>query len=100
MAESRRRPLGVWIHGVVVAVFVGFFLVVNALPYDGIGANIGAGLTLLPVLVLGLPWTAPVFAGAIHPPPGPLWYLVMVGPAVFNVALHAAVVGWRRRRTA
>lgn len=53
------------------------------------------------MLALGLPWTLPMIIDpyAFDMWPGPIWYLVAVGPAILNVLLHATFVA-RRSRTA
>ncbi len=101
MPTNRRRPVGLWIHAGMVAAFVLLFLVMALAFSDGVGANIGAGIALLPVLALGLPWTLPMIINpyAFDTWPEPIWYLVALGPAVLNVLLHATLVA-RRRRTA
>jgi hypothetical protein len=99
-AEGPTRPPARWplyLHAAVVAVPLAAFAVLVALHDPADGANIGAGLVLLPLLVLGLPWSLPALAdlsvlGAV---PEVVRYLLHLGPAVLNVALHALV---RRRR--
>ena len=99
---DRRRPSWglVYTHGGVVAVLLALFTILVVLADPAGGANIGAGIALLPVLALGLPWSLPVLINpySFDAVPELVWYLLHLGPAVFNVALHAAVTGWLRRR--
>ena len=103
--RTRRRPAwSVRLHaglvGALLALFTALWL--SAPPWEGGGANIGAGLAGLPLLGLGLPWTYPYLAAtyAFDDLSDVLWYLVVLGPAPLNVALHAlAVRWWRRSRT-
>lgn len=62
-----------------------------------IGANIGLGLGLLAVALLGAPWTIPVFiSGATFD--GATFAVVAGLGALLNLALHAAWWRWRARR--
>jgi hypothetical protein len=87
------------------AVLVGVLLVVFAalaLAHDpDDGANIGAGIALLPILALGLPWSVPAWLDpdAVRGLGPVLWSVLALGPAVLNVGLHAAVRGLLRRRS-
>ena len=89
----RTRPRWLYVHAGVVGVLIALFIaaVLGEDP-DG-GANIGAGLVGLPILALGLPWTLPqwIYPAPYDALPRALWYVVTLGPAVLNVALHAAL---------
>ena len=97
MPRSSRPLRNGWFlaHAIVVGVLVLLFGLA-VLGSDGT-ANIGAGIVLLPILALGLPWTLPIWLDTswVDPLPGPVWTLVNLGPAILNVLLHAA---WRLRR--
>ena len=64
------------------------------------GANIGAGLVALPLLAAGLPWSVPFLVDPYRfdGVPQSAWYVVALGPAVLNVALHAVVMAVVRSR--
>lgn len=87
-------------HAGVVAVLLALFTILVMLADRAGGADIGAGIALLPVLALGLPWSLPVLINpySVDAAPELVWYLLNLGPAVFNVPLHAAVTAWLRRR--
>jgi hypothetical protein len=58
-------------------------------------ANIGAGLALLWLTALGLPWSGVAYA----PDPDTAWLAVALGTALLNLGIHALL--WRlagRRR--
>ena len=84
---------------VVLLTVIAVLLFVTTDPADG--ANIGLGLVLLPLIGLGLPWSLPVVVD-------PYWLdefsvaaqaALELGPAYFNVALHALVFAVGRRRS-
>lgn len=96
--EGRLR-LFVW-HVLVVVLLLTLFVLMVATTSPNEGANIGAGLVGLPLLVLGLPWTLPVLVN-------PYWfdhwsdaahYALWFGPAFVNIAIHAALIAAARRR--
>lgn len=102
---KRRRDRGVWPwlfigHAMMVAALTALFLVLHRSTSPEEGANIGAGIVALPLLALGLPWsflflTNPYrFDGVTER----TWYVVALGPAVLNVALHGVVVAAVRTR--
>ncbi|QHE72741.1 hypothetical protein [Rhodococcus sp. WAY2] len=81
-----------WILGAHAALVVGLlllFLLVAELASPTDGANIGAGILLLPLLPLGLPWSLPVildpyrFDSAAQT----FGYALYWGPALLNVAI-------------
>jgi hypothetical protein len=108
MSVPWRRRVWPWIfvaHAAVVTLLTAAFWVMVWLTPPEAGANIGAGLVAMPLLVpFGLPWSLP----ALTDPYGfdglsvPVWTLVFFGPAFLNVALHGAALAlagwWRRRR--
>lgn len=88
-------------HVGVVGLLTPAALVLYALGDPEDGANIGAGIAMLPLLALGLPWTIPVFADPYQFDDwstGP-WLTITLGPAVLNLAVHA-VVRVRKHRSA
>jgi hypothetical protein len=99
-------------HATLVAALLLLFGVLFALdpPGGGGGANIGLGLAGLPLIGLGLPWSwlataafdawGPQRAFAHDPLLVALDMLCAVGGAPLNVALHALVQRWWRRRAA
>jgi hypothetical protein len=86
MIAKRNVPLAV--HACVVALLIGVFAVMAAQPV--IGANIGAGLVLLVIMALGLPWSLPFWVD-----PGNV--LLQIAPAVLNVVVHAVIRSAVRR---
>ncbi len=94
-SPSRR----VAVHAAVVAVLLVLFTAARLSNGAAVGADIGAGLVGLALLALGFPWTLLLFVDSarLYDLPTALWYLVTLGPAVLNVALHALLV---RRRPA
>ncbi|HEX5597125.1 MAG TPA: hypothetical protein VFX61_14080 [Micromonosporaceae bacterium] len=94
------RWLSVVIHAVVVGALLAAFALLYA-THTGPDANIGLGLVGLPLLLLGLPWTLhylidpDVYAGL----GGPLRSIIVLGPAVLNVGIHALIVGLSARRS-
>ncbi|SFO18754.1 hypothetical protein SAMN05660359_01872 [Geodermatophilus obscurus] len=98
--QRSRSPLRrVAVHAAVVAGLLVLFAVARLSSGAADGADIGAGLVGLPLLALGFPWTLLLFVdpARLYDLPTALWYLVTLGPAVLNVALHALLV---RRRPA
>lgn len=98
--ESRGWSRLLIAHATIVTALITVFLLLMAASSPEQGANIGAGLVALPVLVMGLPWSLPFlmdpyqFDGLSRP----AWLVVAFGPAVLNVALHGVVVTFVRRR--
>ena len=93
---------GVVTHAGAVAVLSAAFIW-RVVTYDGADADIGGGLLLLPILVLGLPWTVPFLIDPYrYDDLAPvLWYPLVLGPAVANVVIHALLahlIGRRRSR--
>lgn len=99
---------GVWpglfiAHTAIVAVLTTVFVALIESTSPEEGANIGAGIVGLPLLALGLPWSS-VFLIDPYRFDGLSalsWYVVALGPAFLNVALHGvviAVVRTRRKR--
>jgi hypothetical protein len=93
----RPRWIGVIVHGAVVGfLLVLFFLILaNAEPHD---PNFGLGMVGVPLMILGLPWTAhalwdPYFYDSL---PDQLRLIIFLGPAVLNLVIHALVVNARR----
>lgn len=103
---KRRRP--VWtallaVHAAPVLVLIALFLALVLPTLGQPDANIGAGIALLPLLVLGVPWSLPQIIDPyqLDSTTRALGFLAFLGPAVLNVVLHAAVhvvVGRRRAR--
>lgn len=103
-AGAPRRALRIrslWgLHLLVVVALTALFGVLVATTPPDAGANIGAGLVGLPLLLLGLPWSLPELidpyrfddvSDVAH-------YVISFGPAFANVALHAAVLVLTSRR--
>jgi hypothetical protein len=86
-------------HAVVVGGLLALLGILLA-THDTPDANIGAGLGGLALLVIGLPWSLPFlldpdrFGDASNA----LRALVIAGPALLNLLLHAAITAVRRRR--
>lgn len=82
------------------------FLIVADLGHAPSGVNLGAGLLLLPLLPLGLPWSLPMITDPYRfdPAAETLAHALILAPAVLNVALHglalAVFVVVRKRRRA
>jgi hypothetical protein len=84
-------------HAVTVLVLVLAYAVMAAAFLYGPGAGptsgVGLMLPLLPLTVLGLPWAIPFWAdpyafdGIGHAG----HHLILVGPAILNVLIHAAI---------
>jgi hypothetical protein len=98
--SPRPRPRLLIAHTVVVLLLTVVLLVLALQPTQD--ANIGAGLALLPVLLVGLPWSAVLLALDPTTWPTAAVLLASLGAAWLNVALHAglrALVLRRRART-
>lgn len=84
-------------HGaVVVGLLVIFFLILaSAEPHD---PNFGLGMVGVPLMILGLPWTAHALwdPGFYDSLPDQLRLLALLGPAVLNLVIHALIVNARR----
>ena len=105
------REGGIWVGifaahaGLVLSVTL-LFLIVADLGHSPTGVNLGAGLLLLPLLPLGLPWSLPVITDPYRfdPAAETLAHAFFFAPAVLNVALHGLVLAVffvvRRRRRA
>ena len=83
------------LHGLAVLAGLGYFAVAVAVADPDGGANIGAGLGLLWLMVLGSPWSWPLLA--VDDLSGPLWAAAIIGTAVLNLVLHALLVRRRSR---
>ena len=100
MGLPRRWKLVVT-HVVLVS---GLLLVVplSALPADDQERNVVGAGAVLALIGLGLPWTVPATAAPhLHDMHSILFALVMLGPAVLNVAIGASIaygLGSMRRR--
>jgi len=108
MRRSPAVTTGLLVHAVVVVAFTVLFFFLYGLGDPDGGANIGAGIALLPLLGLGLPWSLLVVVERLAvdavAPPGelPSWALtldlfVTLVPAYVNVLLHLML---NRRRAA
>jgi hypothetical protein len=80
------------LHALAVAAGLVYFAVAVAVADPDGGANIGAGLGLLWLMVLGSPWSWPLVA--VDDLSGPLWATAIIATAVLNLGLHT----WRVRR--
>jgi hypothetical protein len=88
-------------HAAVVVGLTLAVIVFAAVTHDeGGGANIGLGLLMLPLVALGLPWSLVYLLDpyAYDGAPDAVRYAVGFAPAYLNVALHAALTRWWRRR--
>ncbi len=96
MAGQQLRSPSRWVavHAAVVAVLLVLFAVARLSSGAADGADTGAGLVGLPLLALGFPWTLSLLVdpARLYDLPTAAWYLVTLGPAVLNVALHALLV--------
>lgn len=94
-----RRPL-LLVHVALVAILAVVLAVMVAGHGDGPDANIGAGLVLLPLIALGLPWSLLYFALPISLDDSStlVYVLVSIAPAVLNIVLLQLLLRWRRRR--
>jgi hypothetical protein len=101
-AKARRRLV---IHAIAVLVLVLVYaavaVVVLGAPNAGPTSGVGLLLPLLPLTVLGLPWSVPFWADpymfdgvgvAGH-------HLILVGPAILNLIIHGIVFRLRHART-
>ena len=96
----RADTRGVVFHAALILALLALFMVLIAATPPESGANIGAGLVGLPLMILGVPWSLPAL---INPYRFDHWsnaahYALWFGPAVVNVALHAVVVAVQRNR--
>jgi hypothetical protein len=85
----------VTLHVFAVLLGFGYFVVSVAVADPDGGANIGAGLGLLWLMVLGSPWSWPLVA--VDDLSGPLWAATIVVTALLNLGLHAWLVTRRSR---
>ena len=90
---TSRRVL-LTLHALAVLAGIGYFAVAVAVADPDGGANIGAGLGLLWLMVLGSPWSWPLLA--VGDLSGPLWAAAIIGTAALNLVLHA---WWLVRRS-
>jgi hypothetical protein len=90
---------GLWMHVGLVFGLTAVFLLLLALSNPEGGANIGAGLAGLPLLVLGLPWTIPIWSDPYQfdELSRGLRLTIYLGPACLNVAVHAVLHRLRAR---
>jgi hypothetical protein len=88
------------LHTVVVLTLITLVVlaIATADPLDG--ANIGAGLLDLILLVLGLPWSIPIlcFPYGLDDAPKAAALLAHFAPAIINVLLHWRLVAGAGRR--
>jgi TRAP-type mannitol/chloroaromatic compound transport system permease large subunit len=96
--QPRRRPRLLIAHAVVVLLLTVVLLVLALQPTED--ANIGAGLALLPVLLVGLPWSGVLLALDPTTWPTAVVLLASLGAAWVDVALHAGLRGLVLRRRA
>lgn len=91
------RRLALLVHAITVLALLALFLAAAA--HGGPDANVGLGLVGLPLLALGLPWSLPYLldSSAYEHATQAVGLLAVLGPAVFNVVIHALVV-WLRGR--
>lgn len=87
------------VHIAVVAALMVALAVMTA-GHDGPDANIGAGLVLLPLIALGLPWSLVFFFDpySFDDAPTAVYVLASIAPAVVNIVLHWAIGWWLRKR--
>lgn len=89
-----------WNHCVLVVLLVGFVLLRGISPTPD--ADIGRGLGLMSLEILGMPWTSSSMARFADQLPGlddRAWVAASSGGAVLNVVLHAALLTvWDRCR--
>ncbi|MCM0674458.1 hypothetical protein NCC78_07120 [Micromonospora phytophila] len=76
-------------HAAIVLVLVAAFLAMDA-SADGPTVAVGLMLPGLPLLALGLPWSA-AFFNADDPLTKSMWLVLALGPAVFNVVIHGLI---------
>lgn len=97
VSSGRRGRIRAWIfcaHLVLVCGLTLLFVIVALLGDPEDGANIGAGILLLPLLALGVPWSLPVITDPYRfdQVADALWYAVNLGPALLNVVLHGVLL--------
>ena len=87
------------LHALAVLAGLAYFALATIGHGDAPDANIGAGLALLWLTGLGLPWAWPIWGS--DDPFGTLGTLGIVGAALLNLMLHAGLVAavrsWRAR---
>ena len=83
------------LHVLAVLAGLGYFAVAVVVADPEGGANIGAGLGLLWLMVLGSPWSWPLVM--VDDLSGPLWAAAIIGAALLNLALHTWLVRRRSR---
>jgi hypothetical protein len=93
------RRLFLILHVALVAILAVVLAVVTG-AHDSPDANIGAGLVLLPLIALGLPWSLLYFVLPISLDDAStlVYVLVSIAPAVLNIVVVQLVLRWRRRR--
>ncbi|MCQ4120715.1 hypothetical protein [Rhodococcus tibetensis] len=102
MANGRDGSIWVAIFAAHAGLVLGLtllFLIVADLGHGSAGVNLGAGLLLLPLLPLGLPWSVPMITEPYRfdPAAETLAHALSFAPADLNVALHGLVLpAWRR----
>jgi hypothetical protein len=99
--HQRAWPVLLIFHAALVALLLAAFFGMVWSTGPGDGAAIGAGLVALPLLVLGLPWSVPALTvdpSVLDGIPLAVHALVDFGPAVLNLALHAAIFALHERR--
>lgn len=97
VSNGRQGRIRIWLFGVHAALVLGLlllFVLVAELANPTGGANIGAGILLLPLLPLGLPWSLPVIVDPYRfdPAAESLVYTMYMGPALLNVVLHGLLL--------
>jgi hypothetical protein len=93
------RRLFLIVHVALVAILAVVLAVVTG-SHDTPDANIGAGLVLLPLIALGLPWSLLYFVLPISLDDAStlVYVLASIAPAVLNIVVVQLVLRWRRRR--
>jgi hypothetical protein len=93
------RRLFLIVHVAIVAILAVVLAVVTG-SHDTPDANIGAGLVLLPLIALGLPWSLLYFVLPIELDDAStlVYVLASIAPAVLNIVVVQLVLRWRRRR--
>ncbi|WP_200210716.1 hypothetical protein [Micromonospora coerulea] len=76
-------------HATIVLVLVAVFLALYV-SADGPTAGVGLMLPGLPLLALGLPWSA-AFFNADGDLAKSMWLVLVLGPATVNVVIHGLV---------
>jgi len=92
------RRLFLIVHVAIVAILAVVLAVVTG-SHDTPDANIGAGLVLLPLIALGLPWSLLYFVLPIELDDAStlVYVLASIAPAVLNIVVVQLVLRWRRR---